>query len=143
MKIDKISDADYQIVLSVFFSCEEDIISIIKDILKKYQKKLNLKGFYKIIVFNFKYGLFFRLMQIEDSYYKNTFDYRIMFDEKRSFYYQTKDYFIISNLSEVYYFDGYYYALIDDSFDKIFEKVEFGKIILDSDIDFMDKCVVI
>lgn len=143
MKIDKISDVDYQIFLSTFFSCEEDIISIIKDILEKYQKKIDLKGFYKIIVFNFKYGLFFRLLQIEDSYYKNAFDYRIIFDNKSSFYYQTRDYFMISNCQEVYYYDGYYYALVDDSFDKLFEKVEFGKIILDSDIDFLDKCIVI
>ena len=139
MKIEKINNTDYKIIICKKIIQENDIISYIKDLLEKYKIKLNLKGFYRIIVYNRFFGLYLKIIQIEDSYYKDTFDYRIIFDDTSNFYFKTTDYFVVSSCLYIYYLDGYYYALVDDSFDKIFEKVEFGLFELESDFDFLNK----
>lgn len=143
MKIEKINNTDYCVIIFKNFSFDDDISIYIKDFLLKYQKKLKLSGFYRIIVYNRCFGLYLKFVQIEDAYYKNTFDYRIVFDNDSDFYFKTSDYFIVSNCNYVYYFDNYYYALVDDSFDKIFEKVEFGLFELESDFGVFNKMILI
>lgn len=139
MKFEKINNTDYQLLFPITFFSEEEILAFVKKVLRDYQKQLNLKGFYRIIISNRTFGLFLQVMKVNDSYYKNTFDYRVIFDDDVNFYFQTKDYFAVEQCQYVYYFDGCFYALVDDSFDEILEKVEFGEFVLESSIDFLSQ----
>lgn len=143
MKLEKINDTDYLIFVIKSFYHEDEINFYVKEFLNKFKNKLKLSGFYKIIVYNRYFGLFLKLIQIESSYYKDTFDYRIVFDNDSDFYFKTDDYFIVSDCRYIYYFDGYFYALVDDSFDDILEKVEFGLFGLESDFDISSKIVIV
>ncbi len=136
MKIESIGNFDYQIMVCFHFLEENDIISFIKQFLLSFQKKFKLGGFYKVVVFPRFFGLFFQLLEVKDSYYKNGFDYRITFDTETSFYFRTEDYFVVESCPIIYYYDGVYYGLVDDSFDEILEKVEFGEFVLEKEIDF-------
>ena len=68
---------------------------------------------------------YIELKRIGDSFYKNTLDLKIEVIDS-NVYYKTTDYFIIKNLSNIRYKDGMFYCVVDDSFDEILEKVEFG-----------------
>ena len=136
MKIEKIGNCDYQIMISNSFLKEEDSISMIDRFLSFFSNKMKLKGFYRIVVFSRFFGLFFQMLKVDDSYYKDSFDYRIVFDYDSCFFFQTEDYSVVESCHTIYYHDGYYYGLVDDSFDGILEKVEFGCFIMEKDIDF-------
>ena len=101
----------------------------VRELLKKLQDKLKLKGFYRVIVCNKKIGTFIELLKIEDSYYKRVLDLKIIIENEEEVYFKTEDYFLIKELNSIKYNDKYYYGLVDDSFDKILEKVEFGEFI--------------
>lgn len=135
MKIEKINDTDYQLLFSSTFVSEEEILAFVKNVFQDYQKQLKLKGFYQIIISNRTFGLFLQIIKVNDSYYKDTFDYRVVFDDESNFYFQTKDYFVVEQCQYIYYFDEYFYALVDDSFDEILEKVECGRFVLESSLD--------
>lgn len=134
MKIQKIGSDKYIIYMYENINKEE-----IKDKIKSIQKILKLSGFYKVIIINKNIGSFLKLVKLDNSFYKDTLDLKI---EERDIdiYFKTDDYFIISECSHIMYYDNMYYCLVDDSFDKIIEKVEFGDFVLDVDID---KCYVI
>lgn len=125
MKINKINDTDYKIYYYKSSISEESLYDDIKELIKRIQKRLKLKGFYKVLVIIKKIGLFIELKRIEDSFYKNTLDLKIEVIDS-NVYYKTTDYFIIKNLSNIRYKDGMFYCVVDDSFDEILEKVEFG-----------------
>lgn len=125
MKINKINDTDYKIYYYKSIINEESLYNDIKELVKKIQKRLKLKGFYKVLVINKKIGLFIELKRIEDSFYKNTLDLKIEIIDS-NVYFKTPDYFIIKDLSNIRYKDGMFYCVVDDSFDEVLEKVEFG-----------------
>ena len=126
MKIKKLSDTDFQIYL-----CGN--IYDTKEIIKQVQKLLKLQGFYKVVVVFKDIGIFLKLIKLDDSFYKDTLDLKIE-NRDEDIYFKTDDYFIISNLSRILFLNGKYYGLVDGSFDEILEKVEFGELILDSDM---------
>lgn len=127
MKIDKIGPNDYQ--LYIYKYNKELSEQEVRELLKKLQDKLKLKGFYRVIVCNKKIGTFIELLKIEDSYYKRVLDLKIIIENEEEVYFKTEDYFLIKELNSIKYNDKYYYGLVDDSFDKILEKVEFGEFI--------------
>ena len=127
MKIYKIGPNDYQ--LYIFKDNKELSEQEVRELLKKLQDKLKLKGFYRVIVCNKKIGTFIELLKIEDSYYKRVLDLKIIIENEEEVYFKTEDYFLIKELNSIKYNDKYYYGLVDDSFDKILEKVEFGEFI--------------
>ena len=131
MKIEKINDTDYRIYYYKNIIDEKSLYDDIKEIIKKIQKKLKLHGFYKVIAINKKIGLFLELKRLEDSFYKNTLDLKIEIKDS-DIYYKTTDYFIIKNMPNIRYKDGMYYCIVDDDFDEMLEKVEFGDFIFDS-----------
>lgn len=127
MKIDKIGPNDYQ--LYIYKYNKELSEQEVRELLKKLQDKLKLKGFYRVIVCNKKIGTFIELLKIEDSYYKRVLDLKIIIENEEEVYFKTENYFLIKELNSIKYNDKYYYGLVDDSFDKILEKVEFGEFI--------------
>ncbi len=137
MKIDKVSETDYKIYMYNFNIDEKNINEEIKLIVKKLQKRLKLKGFYKVISTIKKCGLFLEVKKIEDSFYRDTLDLRIIVSKDMDVYFKTIDYFLIEKMNVIKYFDKYYYALVDDFFDEIIEKVEFGDFVFGLDIDEM------
>ena len=139
MIIKHLNDTDFKIF--IFNKISRDLTDEIKDIIKKLQKKLNLKGFYKVIVISKSVGVFLKIIKLDDSFYKDVLELKIDIRDC-DLYFKTKDYFIISSLSKVVYYDGYYYGLVDDYFDKVIEKVEFGEYVLEYDIcNILSNCV--
>lgn len=137
MKIEKVSDTDYKLYI---YNCkidEKNINEEIKFIVKKFQRRLKLKGFYKVLTSLKRYGLFLELKKIEDSFYRDTLDLRITLSDDLDVYFKTTDYFVVEKMNTIKYFDKYYYALVDDSFEEIIEKVEFGDFVFGLDVDEM------
>ena len=130
MKIDKINDTDYQIYIYKYN--EKLSIDDIKVLLNKLKNKLNLSGSYKVVFTNKNIGTFIEITRIEKSSYKNVLDLRII-EEDEEIYFKTDDYFVIKDMDHIKYFDKYYYVLVDNSFDKILEKVEFGEFVFGYD----------
>ena len=133
MKVERINDNDYKIYYYESIISNDTIYEDIKILLKKLQKKLKLKGYYKVVVNNKKIGLFIQLIHINDTFYKNNLDLKIEINND-NIYFKTKDYFLIDSNSLIKCDDEYYYCVVDDSFDKIIEKVEFGDFIFEKDI---------
>lgn len=142
MKIDKINDTDYQIYI---FKYNENLsIENIKVLLHKLKSRLGLNGFYRVVFSNKTIGTFIDIVRIEKSFYKDVLDLRIILEDEEEVYFKTKDYFLIKGMNYIKYLDEYYYVLVDDSFDRILEKVEFGEFIFGYDnISFLDKAKVI
>ena len=132
MKIERLNDTDYNVYYYRNIIDEKSLYKDIKELIKQIQKKLKLNGFYKVIAINKKIGLFLELKRLEDAFYKNTLDLKIEIKED-NIYYKTTDYFIIKDMPNIRYKDGMYYCIVDDSFDKILEKVEFGEFIFGYD----------
>lgn len=142
MKIQKLNNTDYKIY---FYQYEEgkSLYDDCKDVIKKLQRRLKLKGFYRVLVFPSKLGLFLQLIKLEDSLYKNILDLKIEIKEE-NIYFKTKDYFLIKDYSPINYIDGEYYCIVDESFDEILEKVEFGEFVFGYDIyNLLDNSYVI
>lgn len=144
MRIEKTSDTDYKLYVYTNEIDEDNICSEVKEIVKKLQRRLRLKGFYKVLTY-FKFNiLFLQLIKIEDSFYKNTLDLRIVLIEELNVYFRTEDYFVVEDVNVVRYLDKNYYALVDDSFDVIFKKFEFGDLVFGYDVeDLLTNSVVI
>lgn len=129
MKISMINDTDYKI-----YYYEKTINSDeINDLLKRIQKKIKLSGFYKVTAIVKKIGLFLELKKINNDFYKNVVELKIEIKDD-PVYYQTTDYFIIKDMPDIGYKDGMYYCIVDDSFDEVLEKVEFGDFVFGSNI---------
>lgn len=144
MKIEKVTETDYKLYIYSNILDKNNFTNEIKEVIKKVQKKLKLNGFYKVVTCFRKCGVFLYLSKIEDSFYKNSLDLRIVVDEDVDVYFKTADYFIVNDVNTVRYYDGYYYGLVDDSFDKIIEKVEFGDFVFGYDItELLNNGVVI
>lgn len=143
MKIYKVDDTGYKIYYYGNDIDKNSLYEKVKNIVKSVQKKLKLDGFYKAKVLYKKIGLFIELIRIDDNFCKNTLDLKIEISDD-DVYFRTKDYFIIEDLSQIRYFDGIYYCLVNDSFDKIIERIEFGEFIFGLDVlDIINKTYVI
>ena len=108
---------------------ELDIRSLVKEIINRIKINLELEGYYKVYVYYQKIGLFLNLIKIEDALYKGGLDLKLILDDDNLVYFKTNNYFIIKKLNNIRYLDGFFYCIVDDSFDKILEKVEFGEFI--------------
>ena len=115
-----------------------------KELFQKIQKRLNLKGFYRVIVTKKKIGVFMQLILIENSLYKDTLDLKIEEDETCEIYYCTEDYFLIHKSSSILFFENKYYVLVKDDFDFMIENLEFGEFVFSSSIeDVLRKALII
>lgn len=132
MKIDNINESDYY--LYVYNNKQRMEEKEVKELLLDLQEELDLKGFYRVSVSNKRIGTFIELFKISDSYYKKVLDLKIIIDDEEEVYFKTRDYFIIKELNTIKYSDRYYYGLVDDSFDRVLEKVEFGKFIFGEEL---------
>jgi len=144
MKIEKISSTDYKVYIYSRSFDENEITEDVRDVVLKLKRKLKLRGFYKIVVCLKELGMFLQIIKIEDSYYKDSLDLRIVLKDDIDIYFKSMDYFAIDDSEKIIYYDGYFYALVEDSFDKIIEKVEFGDFVFGPDIeDILDNGLVI
>ncbi len=144
MKIEKLTKDSYRFIINKEFcknvnlEDKEEIINFIKEMLLKKKRNLNLSGFYKVIVYvQRKIGLFLDVLKLEDSSYFNNVDLRVIVNLDSEIYFQTEDYFLINGAKEIRYYDGLFYCLVDDDFDKLWDKIEFGKFIFGEDMDNM------
>lgn len=126
MRIEKIDFDNYNIFLNsnylkkVDLCDKEEISKYIKNFILSINYKLNINGFYKIIVYcNKKVGIFLKLIKMEDCSYTNSLDFRIIVNINSDFYFKTSDYFNISNFNLVRHYDNNYYCLISDDFNTI------------------------
>lgn len=136
MKIRELNDTDY--IIYLFSRLEKDEI---KNKIKSIQKRLKLSGFYRVKIVNKNIGCFIKLIKLDNSFYKDTLDLKIE-EVDEDIYFVTSDYFTVKEFSTIMYYDGMYYCLVDDSFDKILEKVEFGDFVFSNDIN-KSECYVI
>ena len=126
MKIERISDESYHVYVYSFDGTLETLKESISDLMKIIQKRIKISGFYRVIACLKSIGLFLQIIPLDHSLYKDTLDLKIELDHSFDVYYCCDDYFLIKDCFSVKYFNGKFYALVDDSFDKIMEKVEFG-----------------
>ncbi|MBQ2639762.1 MAG: hypothetical protein IJF92_03265 [Bacilli bacterium] len=140
MKIEIIDkDSVYFFINSMYISnidlnSKEDIISFVKKLIIKYHKKLNMKGFYKAIVYtNKKVGLFIEVSKIDDSLYMNSLDLKIIVNMNEKVYFKTKEYNILPN-NKKYYYNKYFYCDVS-SVNKIIDIVDYGVFIYGNELD--------
>ena len=140
MNIKQISKDNYKIFIDKFYFVtdldeKEQIIDFVKDIIMKKRKILNLRGFYKVLVYvNKKIGMFLDMIKLEDSSYFNNLDLRVIVNCDSEIYFETEDYFFIANGKDIRYLDGKFYLLVDDSFMEKIENEEFGRFIYGEDV---------
>ena len=141
MKIEVSGKNNYNIFINrqytgnMDFFNKEELISFIKEFILKIRSRLNLRGFYKVKVFPQNYvGLFIELIKLDDLEFSNNLDLRVIvcFDEK--FFYETDDYFLIENCNEKRYLDRKFFCIVDDCFEEILSKVEFGRFIYGKEV---------
>ena len=137
MKIERLSNND--LIVYIFSNIEYN--SNIDEILERIKRITKINGFYKVIVNIKSIGYFIKLIKIEDSYYKDTFDYKVVYTNE-DIYYKTEDFFILADYSKVRCSNGYYYVLVDDCFDKILEKIEFGEFVFGNKELLKNSCIV-
>ena len=66
-------------ISNIDLNSKENIISFVKKVIIKYHKRLNMKGFYKVIIYvNEKVGLFIDICKIDDSLYRSSLDLKII-----------------------------------------------------------------
>ena len=101
----------------------------------KIKNRLNLRGFYKLKVYlNSKIGIFLDVNKLDDIDLTNNLDLRILVLDDVDFYFETDDYDVIKNCNDKRYKDGHFYCIVDDSFDELLEKVEFGRFIYGKEV---------
>ena len=144
MKISRVNSSELKIYIYDSSVCDETFFEDIHSLMKKIQKRYSLKGFYKVIVCKKSCGIFLDIKKIDDSFYKNTLDLKIEVYPEMDVYFKTDDYFLICSCNNIWYYDKFYYVLVDDCFDKILEKVEFGDFIFGLDkFSFLNNAYVI
>ena len=117
------------------FLIKEELIKFIKEFMFKIKNRLNLRGFYKLKVYlNSKIGIFLDVNKLDDIDLTNNLDLRILVLDDVDFYFETDDYEVIKNCNDKRYKDGHFYCIVDDSFDELLEKVEFGRFIYGKEV---------
>lgn len=141
MNITLKSQTDYKIFLNSLYiknlniKSKDAIIDYVKNFLMKKKQFLNLKGFYKVIVYvKEKIGLFLDIIKIEDSSFFNNLDLRIIINLDCEVYYETEDFFLIKNEKNIFYKSEYYYCPVDENFTFDYKRLEFGRFIFGNEI---------
>lgn len=117
------------------YSNKEDMIGFIKRFILKLKNRLSLRGFYKIRVYpKNNIGIFLDMTKLDDIDLSNNLDLRIMIMYDEDYFFETEDYDLISDCNDIRYKDGLFYCVVDNSFDKILEKVEFGRFIYGKEV---------
>lgn len=115
---------------------KDDLINYTKNLIYKLKTKLSLRGFYKVKVFTHTMlGLFIEIIKLDESDFSSNLDLRIVVFLEEKFYFKTDDYFLINNCKEIRYSDKMFFCLVDESFDELLEKVEFGSFIYGKDVN--------
>lgn len=139
MNIKQIAKDNYKIFINkLIFNGDlkekESIIDFVKEFILKKRKVLNLRGFYKVLVYvNKNIGMFIDMVKLEDSSYFNNLDLRVIVNNDSEVYFETEDYFLIANGKDIRYLDGKFYLLVDEFFYKIIRNEEFGRFIYGED----------
>ena len=140
MNIKQVAKDNYKIFINKLFfkgsfDEKENIIDFVKDIILKKRKVLNLRGFYKVLVYvNKKIGMFIDMVKLEDSSYFNNLDLRVIVNNDSEVYFETEDYFFIAEGKDIRYLDGKFYLLVDEFFQEKIENEEFGRFIYGEDV---------
>jgi len=131
MKIEKTSNSNYKIV--IFKMINDNVFSFVEKLIINFKNKLNLHGFYKVLVTSNNFGVFIELIKIDDSYYKDTLNLKISNGDS-DIYFKTDDYFSLDDKNKTWYYDGYYYSLVDDSYNELIKMADFGNFVFGEDI---------
>ena len=123
MEIELLSSDNIKIYIYEKIDCNADIRNVVKE--------------YIVYTYYRKIGLFLNLIKIDDSLYKDSIDLKIILNDDNEVYFKTINYLCIKDLGTIRYLDGEFYGLVDDSFDKLLEKVEFGKFIFGYDTNLL------
>ena len=141
LKIESYGKNDYKIFINSSYTKDlnylnkDEVIIFIKKFIVKLKNKLSLRGFYKIRVYpKGKIGMFLDVIKLDDIDLTNNLDLRVMIMYDEDFYFETDDYDVIKDCNDIRYVDGLFYCVVDDSFDRLLEKVEFGKFIYGKDV---------
>ena len=129
MKIEKANSKDYYISIYSSSIKEDTIDRDIKELFQKLQKRISLKGFYKINVIPKEFGLFLEVIKIEDAFYSSTLDLKIEIQKEKEVYFQTEDYFLLNPSFPIFYYENNYYGIIDTSSKEIIKMIEYGEFI--------------
>lgn len=129
MKIEFISSDNIKVYVYEQIDDSIDIRYAVKNIINGLKYELKLRGYYGVYVYYRSIGLFLNLIKIDDGLYKDSIDLKIILNDDNEVYYMTNNYSIIEKLSNIRYVDGNFYCIVDDYFDDILNKVEFGKFI--------------
>lgn len=142
MKIEVSGKNNYNIFLTreyvkcIDISSNEAIIQFIKDYISKIKTRFNLTGFYKAKVFpKDNLGIFIELIKLDESDFSNNLDLRIIVYFNEKIFYETDDYYLIENCNSKRYFDGKFFCIVDDCFDDLLSKVEFGRFIYGKEVN--------
>lgn len=123
-------------VKNIDYFVREDIVKCVRDIIYKLKLRLGLRGFYKIKVFpQGKIGLFLEVIKLDESDFSSSLDLRIVVYMDEKIYFETDDYYKIENCNDKRYLEGSFYCIVDDDFEPVLEKVEFGRFIYGKEVN--------
>lgn len=141
LRIESYGKNDYKIFINSSYTKDldylnkDEVIGFIKLFILKLKNKLSLRGFYKIRVYpKNKIGVFLDITKLDDIDLSNNLDLRVMIMYDEEYYFETDDYDVIKECNDIRYMDGLFYCVVDDSFDRILEKVEFGRFIYGKEV---------
>ncbi len=149
MNIKLLSSDNYTFFINKLFIKEqlldkESIIDYVKKIILNKRKALNLRGFYKVVVYyNKNIGIFMETFKLEDSCYFNNLDLKVIVNTDSEIYFEVEDYFLIKDCKEIRYLNGKYYVEVDN-LTKIIKIIEFGRFIYGQEVNnVLAKSIVI
>ena len=141
MKIEISGKNNYNIFINrnyignVDLSSKEELAGFIKSFILGIREKLNLRGFYKVKVFpHDSIGLFVELIKLDELEFSNNLDLRVIVYLNEKIFFETDDYFLIEDCNDKRYLDGKFFCIVDDYFESLLSKVEFGRFIYGKEV---------
>lgn len=141
MKIEISGKNNYNIFVNrnyvndIDFSSKEELVKFIKKFILSIRSQLNLRGFYKVKVFpHEQVGMFVELIKLDELEFSNNLDLRVIVYLNEKIFFETDDYFVIEKCNEKRYLDGKFFCIVDDYFDSLLSKVEFGRFIYGKEV---------
>ena len=120
---------------NIDLNSKEEVSNYIKELIIKYHKRINMKGFYKVVVYtNKKIGVFIDVFKIDDSLYSRSLDLKIIVNTNDKVYFKTKEYNVIPKDIDVYYYNKYFYFDITHIQD-IIKIVDYGSFIYGEELE--------
>lgn len=120
---------------SICYKNKDEVISFVRSIILNKKNVLKMCGFYKVKIYNLdKVGLFIEVIKLDDLDINSLVELRIVYYQDEVFYYETDNYDVIENCNDKRYIDGKFYCIVDDYFDELLTKVEFGRFIYGKDL---------